>query len=796
MADKSVIIEGIADGAFGELPGWATEKTALELEKHLRKSFDVQAKMLSQLIKSAASKGTALTPEEVKKVSDEIDKWGKSIKRNNEEDAKAFKRKKERNKLDEDGLVSGKKKGAAESLLTTTLSGLTTIGGKVLGTYKEYIDVYDALYTSGINVLNGVDDTSNGFEVLNRMVNLTGVSLETFQKVANKYSSSMNVVGVQKFSRAVNLSTESFRQLGYSSEQQLELMAAMMESEVGFMRIQNKSAVEIAKDAENLGSQLDKLSKVVGMSREQLQENIKESNKSANAYLIEFKYGIEARQKFTQFTAAFPAEMKGLLEEALAVDSPEAQASLIRDLHAATLGDIAPQIMMAIKQGAVDPEQGLRAIKEIGETLQKTGRMRHLASFVESQEGKRGAELLALFSQMSGKVSIATDKQVDSSRKTQESVARFNTEVERLTSTLQAAFMPLVSQVNDAAAALKALNDVTRSQIANTEAETRSWIGIGIAIAGVATALILGKGAISSVFSGLGKLGPMLTNGVSVLKYSKDVLSNSIRWLGSKIPTLGNTIKSGATSIGAGLKGVFSYISGIILNAGKGLASSVFSIGKKLLGPAALFGVAALGGAAADTVLGKMGVGGKGINEDQDDLNWQRMSALEKMESGLARGIEGLGKIFFLDNLANEAAAERIKNETEYLKRKDVPKNAPSKDFRNSYYTPGASFGAYDHGISTPYEPAPTYIINTSDDLLKDLKDTLDSGDITDMTDKITKSEMPPPINDSALGKQKIGSDINNLLSYQGSILEQILLSTNDLVSVNKDILRYARNGV
>jgi hypothetical protein len=44
------------------------------------------------------------------------------------------------------------------------------------------------------------------------------------------------------------------------------------------------------------------------------------------------------------------------------------------------------------------------------------------------------------------------------------------------------------------------------------------------------------------------------------------------------------------------------------------------------------------------------------------------------------------------------------------------------------------------------------------------------------------------------LEKPPATSDINSVLTYQSSILEQLLLSTNNNLSVNKDILRYAKN--
>lgn len=92
---------------------------------------------------------------------------------------------------------------------------------------------------------------------------------------------------------------------------------------------------------------------------------------------------------------------------------------------------------------------------------------------------------------------------------------------------------------------------------------------------------------------------------------------------------------------------------------------------------------AALAGAVGygtDALMGKMGVGGNNINQAQDDANWEKASFLEKMNSGAARGVEKLGRLFFLDNMANEAQAKRVQKETQYLQDKTAAakKNAPS----------------------------------------------------------------------------------------------------------------------
>ena len=79
------------------------------------------------------------------------------------------------------------------------------------------------------------------------------------------------------------------------------------------------------------------------------------------------------------------------------------------------------------------------------------------------------------------------------------------------------------------------------------------------------------------------------------------------------------------------------------------------------------------GGYATDWAAGKLGAGKDEngndlqIDETADDKNWERMSILQKVESGLGRGVEYGGKFLGLDNIAREAEHRRITTETAYL---------------------------------------------------------------------------------------------------------------------------------
>lgn len=108
-------------------------------------------------------------------------------------------------------------------------------------------------------------------------------------------------------------------------------------------------------------------------------------------------------------------------------------------------------------------------------------------------------------------------------------------------------------------------------------------------------------------------------------------------------------------------------------------ASGLQGVLGKLGGAKGILGSLAMvaGGAAiADTIAGAAGVGGKTINEQQDEANWERMSVFQKMQSGLARGIETVGSALFMGNMANEARAKRIESETKFLEKSSLSPTA------------------------------------------------------------------------------------------------------------------------
>ena len=106
--------------------------------------------------------------------------------------------------------------------------------------------------------------------------------------------------------------------------------------------------------------------------------------------------------------------------------------------------------------------------------------------------------------------------------------------------------------------------------------------------------------------------------------------------------------------------------------------SKVLPLVSKVLPVIASAAVAYAGVRAIDWGAGKLGVGkdektGKDlqIDESKDSENWEKMNLWEKVQSGTSRGIEKVGD-FVSPNISRQAKFERVKNESEWLKDREI----------------------------------------------------------------------------------------------------------------------------
>ncbi len=202
---------------------------------------------------------------------------------------------------------------------------------------------------------------------------------------------------------------------------------------------------------------------------------------------------------------------------------------------------------------------------------------------------------------------------------------------------------------------------------------------------------------------------------------------------GSFLGSFGKIFSSVIGAMGGIVGTVAKLLAGVAGAAGSGLLSAAGAGAKAAVGavkaaaPYALpAAVAVAAGNAADAVFGKFGVGkdaeGKDLQVDvkRDEANWNRMSFLQKAESGLARGVEKVGSFVGLDNISRQAQATRIKTETEYLDRMNM-RPAQAKDAGMVYSASAETNSLREKGAGQPAPliVAPSTVNNSSTQINK-----------------------------------------------------------------------------
>lgn len=169
----------------------------------------------------------------------------------------------------------------------------------------------------------------------------------------------------------------------------------------------------------------------------------------------------------------------------------------------------------------------------------------------------------------------------------------------------------------------------------------------------------------SRIFSGLLDFDANLRGMKNVFGFIVDGMKLAFSGLLAVI----SPVTAGIMKLATILSSVVSTIANATLPALGALAKTAM----KFAVPAAvMLGV----GAGVDALAGTMGVGGKEIDAAKDEENWNKMTLLQKAESGLARGIEKTGEFLFMDNMANEAKSRRIKAESDYLEKVEAERAA------------------------------------------------------------------------------------------------------------------------
>ena len=888
MADNSVFITGVADGAFekalGDLPPWATEDTASSIEGILRKTLNLQTKALSQLVKNF---GSGNLGSDSKKLNDELDKLVKNFheeniqfsknKKTNKEKEVEDRRKKKRWSTDEDIF---NKKIALDGLIIKS-------GYAIRDVFEKNVATYDSMVASGINVMNGINGASDGFDSIRQLTAITGVRFTELAASMEKYSSSINAFGIGKFAKTVGMASVNLNQFGFSSKESADLLGAYLSVQQNVTDISKKTAEETNSDLQKFGNSVFRLSLATGISRTAIIANAEAISKSTEANLLAGQIGQKSAESMTTFLASFKDQNMARQILKLLSDPIKPLNESFMNLTKVGMGGFAQSFTTFTKSLEGMPEetkqQALKSFVEAhrGEFEQQKQRLALLKQAGVAEAGA-ALDLIVGLTQQADTISRLNEADIKRIEATNVASKALSSEWEKLKSTLQGIFAPTIGMLNFFTTTLEYVNKAfkTTGDFINEYLGPNSMpmIGLGIAISGL-TLSILSLPKLLKMIFGSGSIGKTGAKGIA------ESATSSASKGGGLLSGIGKGIAGIGKGIGTGIGKILEGLADGLIKLGNpkvllgvlslaGIAASLWVTGKavkEFVGldweTLAKAGVALVGlgvaGAAAGAAASFIALGAGALGLMGGAL-WIIGKAIQAVGTGLddfAKSMQEFGKIDG-NNLLNVAKGiAALASSVVLFTGSNIISSVGgafstllggfSKLFGDgSIIDQLKSFATLGTGLQLTLNAFNSISTNLSSlsstlgsfsglDTLKSIVTTINSIDIVKALafgaiGKFSGISLPSPTpttgvavtstpksstlnspsavstnkdigGEQAVVKEPIlalgsgiekpvaDSSINTALGYQSSLLEQLLLSTNSLVSVNKDILKYSR---
>jgi len=725
--------------ALRSSPAWATERTLNEIKGLLAGSGSASKQ---KDVFSLAQRSV------LKDLFSELEKESKAAKTRAEREKKVAEGRADRELLFGKGLTTLNQK------ILFVSAALNKMGDAIQDTFKSNINSFATLQSSGLDLMRGMDNASNGFQSLQQLSSLTGIRFTELSSTMIKYNSAINAFGVGKFAKTLGKSTDALTKFGFSSKETGDLLGAYLEIQRGHTDMQNKTTDETSAELVIFGKRINNLSLATGMARGAILANMDAMSKNTSMAILAAQQGSKSAEATTGFLASLKDQDLANTLAKMMTDPVKALNASFAALQKGGMGDLAAELetLLAGMEGLSESEKA-KALANFAAAHDQDLRSKLLDANFQSQApgmeaiGAANVKLITSLQAAGRQINKFAEESNDPA-----AIARadFAKSWENLMSQMQSTFSLPIKALELLTWGINGIAESIKWFTGLFSSETKGWIGaIGVVVGSLA-GLVLGFKGVTLVLSLFKSSIPLLLRG-------------SIGMIGTAIAAPFRIFSTGLTTASAALGRLSASASAASAATGAaGVAGKFGGLGKILGFLSAAAVVANIGDAAG----GAMGVGkdkdGNDIelNKAQDDANWEMMSMPQKMMSGLLRGIEGVGGIIGMDNIARSAANDRIKAETAGLKTKKSTE------------------------ISVPKDPAPSTIESPS---AKPAKVTEKSAETApDVSDPKTSTP-------AGLDTNAGSNDINNLLTFQSSVLQQILLSTQDVVSINRDILKFTR---
>ncbi len=868
MADNSVFITGVADGAFtsalSDLPPWATEATAFKIQGILEKTLNLQTKAFSDLIKklTAGGAGNPLSPADAKKANDELDKFIRGLKRANDEQPKEKKRRKEQ----EDQQNKDKKwwKDEAGGRLLV-LSGLTKFSLAIRQAFIDSADTFDQLYRSGINVMSGFDEAANGFEALQQIAALTGVRYTELAKTLIKYNTAVNAFGLGRFTKTMSAASKDLTQFGYTTKETADLLGSYLETQKGYADVRGKTDEQVQKDLVKFGERITKLSQATGILRTKLLEDIEAISQSVEANILAGQIGNDAAQSTLEFVASFKDKNLGQAFLRMMSDAIKPLNETFMDFQKTGFGGFGQELMNFTQSlEGLDPEEAAKRTAEFARAhsqemamMVQRGNLLRQAGVKEADGMLKVVTGLQQQARAYKEVPLSEKKRADMTAK---ATADLKNAYERWNSQIQRLFALTIPMVDMFIKILEFGNDMV-DKFANLvhsfegwlnsfdviqknfgKIQILPWAGLALVIYSVYSGFSkllkifdIGKGTLKPIFNGLKSLGRFIAPIIESLGGLGGILrtigSIFARFLGP-LALLYSAFQLG-TAIGeviyenlsqfelfndmmdgifSGIEASWNWIIDTISNIGVALSNAGSWVVSKIKGVGEFFLNAGI------WVYDKIKSAGTYIidafkntfssiaSKVADMFPWIKtlseygfklVDSVVSIHKSVVGFIETFGEtlVDFVKRVFEKFIDKMIPGFAKSWFGKSEPASAPAGQAASA--GPAAKPASAPTAQTASVNPAPKPENSTVSVIKNPKPSTLNSPSQVSAKpsaqgEQATAKEPSKPLG-AGIEKPAPESSINTMLGYQNSLLEQLLLSTNSLVSTNKDILKYTR---
>ena len=289
----------------GGRDGVASEVTLQRLVTALEKSKSLDNKSKKNIEDLAkASKNTTKAfesfSEEIEKTTTIVEDVGQALK-------KTF-------TLDNFGKVLGYAAGVTTNFAKEVMDGSTELGdfaqhipivGGSLGRLTEY-------FQSSLDTFRDLSDIGAGFGndmlAMRQAAAQAGLGLDQFAQFVSENSTSMNLLGATtsqgadrfgKLSRVLRSQENGLLSLGFTIEGVNDGFASFVQLQAMSGRLRGQSDQQLIKGAQNYLLEIDRLARVTGQSRKQIQEEMNGRMQAANFNVLAAQLSGEALENFT-----------------------------------------------------------------------------------------------------------------------------------------------------------------------------------------------------------------------------------------------------------------------------------------------------------------------------------------------------------------------------------------------------------------------------------------------------------------------------------------------------------------